>query len=82
MENNMTDNITPTPAPVVAPVTPAVTKGYKTSEFWVTTVTSLVVALNSSGILGAVQIPTGIIQTLVGLAVSYILGRSIVKATA
>jgi len=56
--------------------------GYKTTEFWVTLATSVVTTLNASGILGSVTLPLETIATLAGLAASYVLGRSIVKAKA
>ena len=53
--------------------------GYKTSEFWVTAVTSAVVGLitllNQSGFLHGFQIPDGIVLTIIIPAVSYVLGR-------
>lgn len=53
--------------------------GYKTSEFWVTTITSIVVALNTSGILGSFTLPTEAIATIAGIVASYILSRGVAK---
>jgi hypothetical protein len=54
-------------------------KGYKTSEFWVTTFASIGSILNQAGFLGA-PLPVDAIAYLVGLVAPYVLGRSVIKA--
>lgn len=54
--------------------------GYKTSEFWVVIVTSLLTWLNHSGALGRLQIPVESLDSLITLAITYVLGRTGVKA--
>ena len=58
------------------------TKGYKTSEFWVATMTSIAVILNQSGILGGVVLPIDSIGVIVGIAASYIISRGLAKLNA
>lgn len=53
--------------------------GYKTSEFWVTTVGSLVVALNQSGLLGSVVLPKDAILAIVGAVATYVISRGLAK---
>jgi len=55
------------------------TKGYKTTEFWVTTITSLVVILNQSGILGTFVIPTEAVMSIAGIVASYVISRGVAK---
>ena len=54
--------------------------GYKTSEFWVVIVTSILTWLNHSGALGSLQIPVESLSSLIILAVTYVVGRTGVKA--
>jgi hypothetical protein len=54
-------------------------QGWKTTEFWVTLVTALLVALNQSGILGAIVLPIESIAGVIGVIAPYVLGRSVVK---
>ncbi len=54
--------------------------GYKTSEFWVVIVTSLLTWLNHSGVLGSLEIPVAALDNLIPLAITYILGRTGIKA--
>lgn len=56
-----------------------VTKGYKTSEFWVTLITGLLVSLNQSGILGDVVLPIESLSAVIAVAATYILSRGIAK---
>lgn len=56
--------------------------GYKTSEFWVTVIVGLLVALNQSGILGDFKIPVEAMNDIITLAVSFVLGRFGLKAVA
>jgi hypothetical protein len=55
------------------------TKGYKTSEFWIGTVATVGSILNQSGALGA-PLPVDLISQLLYLVMSYIGGRSAIKA--
>lgn len=58
----------------------ATKSGVKTSEFWLAFVTSAVTLLNQSGILGDFTLPVESIVGVAGVVISYILGRSFVKA--
>ena len=58
------------------------TKGYKTSEFWVATITSIVVILNGSGILGDVVLPVESIGIIAGIVGAYIISRGVSKLNA
>lgn len=58
------------------------TKGYKTSEFWVAVVTSLSTLLNQSGILGDFSLPVESLATIAGIAGAYILSRGVAKLNA
>lgn len=53
--------------------------GYKTTEFWVTLITTLGTLLNQAGILGSVVLPVESIATVGGIVASYVIGRSYVK---
>ena len=53
--------------------------GYKTSEFWVTTISSIAVILNQSGILGGFVLPVEAIATIAGIVGSYVLSRGVAK---
>lgn len=53
--------------------------GWKTSEFWVTTITALAVALNQSGILGTIVLPIETIATIVAGVASYVISRGLAK---
>jgi len=55
------------------------TKGFKTSEFWVTVVVTIATLLNQSGILGSIVLPIETITTIAGVAGSYILSRGLAK---
>jgi len=50
--------------------------GWKTSEFWVTVVSAVVMVLNQG--LG-VNLPVEQITAFAGVVIAYVLGRSIVK---
>lgn len=54
--------------------------GWKTSEFWVTTVTSIVTIINQADL--GFTLPTEAIATIAGLAATYILSRGIAKMKA
>lgn len=54
--------------------------GYKTSEFWVVVITSMLAWLNHSGVLGTIQIPVESLDSLITLSITYVLGRTGVKA--
>lgn len=54
-------------------------QGYKTTEFWTVTVTSIVGLLNQAGILGSVVLPAEALASIAGIVASYVIGRSIVK---
>lgn len=54
--------------------------GYKTSEFWIVVVTSILAWLNHSGALGSIRIPVESLDSLITLAITYVLGRTGVKA--
>ena len=56
--------------------------GYKTSEFWVTAVTSLAMIFNQSGLLGSIVLPLEAIGTVAGLLASYIISRGVAKVNA
>lgn len=53
--------------------------GYKTSEFWVTALTSLFAILNDSGVLHFHLDPNTVYATVAGAA-AYVTSRSAVKA--
>lgn len=57
-------------------------KGIHTSEFWVTTATSLLVALNQSGILGDIVLPIESIVGIVGAVAAYVISRGLAKLNA
>ena len=54
-------------------------RGYKTSEFWVATLTSIAVILNQSGLLGTFVLPVESIGTIAGIVATYILSRGLAK---
>lgn len=56
------------------------TKGYKTSEFWVTTITGLAIMLNQSGLLGSIVLPIESIGVIAAIAFPYIISRGIAKS--
>lgn len=56
--------------------------GYKTTEFWVTVITSVATALNQSGVLGSFSLPTEALATIAGIVASYVLSRGVAKLTA
>lgn len=56
--------------------------GYKTSEFWVVIITSVLTWLNHSGVLGSLEIPVAALDSLIPLAITYIIGRTGIKAVA
>lgn len=56
--------------------------GYKTSEFWVTAVTSLLVTLNQSGVLGSITLPVESIATIAGVIATYVISRGVAKLNA
>lgn len=53
--------------------------GYKTSEFWVTALTSIATVLNQSGVLGSFVLPTEAIATIAGIVASYVISRGLAK---
>lgn len=55
-------------------------KGYKTTEFWVTVVTALVNIANSSGLL-PFQIPVETMITITSGVAAYVLSRGVAKIT-
>lgn len=55
------------------------TKGYKTTEFWVATLSSLAVIANQSGLLGEFILPVEAIATIAGIVGSYVLSRGVAK---
>lgn len=55
--------------------------GWKTTEFWLSVVTSLGVLLNQSGILGALQIPIDGVATIAGVIATYVASRAWTKAS-
>ena len=55
------------------------TKGIKTSEFWVAAVTAIVTLANQSGLLGTVVLPLEAIATVAGIVSTYILSRGLSK---
>lgn len=56
--------------------------GYKTSEFWVTTITSIATVINQSGVLGSFALPVESIATVAGIVATYVLSRGIAKLRA
>lgn len=56
--------------------------GYKTSEFWVTAVTSLLTLINQSGVLGSVVLPVESIAVIGGMVATYVLSRGMAKKPA
>lgn len=58
------------------------TKGYKTTEFWIASLSSVAVILNQSGILGSFVLPVEAIATVAGVIGSYIISRGIAKLNA
>jgi hypothetical protein len=55
--------------------------GYKTTEFWVTVVTSILTLLNQSGFIGT-PLPVEAIAGIVGLVATYALSRGLAKKDA
>jgi len=53
--------------------------GYKTTEFWVTAITSISGLLNQAGILGSVILPVEALASLAAIVASYVIGRSYIK---
>lgn len=53
--------------------------GYKTSEFWVTAITSIATIVNQSGVLETFVLPVEALATIAGLAATYILSRGLAK---
>ena len=58
------------------------TKGYKTTEFWVTTISSVAVILNQSGVLGGFVLPIEAIGTVAGIIGAYVISRGVAKLNA
>lgn len=54
--------------------------GYKTTEFWLAVVTSVATLLNQSGVMGGFTLPVEAVVGVAGVVISYIIGRSAVKA--
>ena len=55
------------------------TKGIKTSEFWVGAVSSLAAIANQSGLLGSFVLPIEALATVAGIIATYILSRGLAK---
>ena len=53
--------------------------GYKTTEFWLTVVTTVVTLLNQSGLLGSIVLPVEGIMTVAGVVSTYIISRGFAK---
>ena len=53
--------------------------GYKTSEFWVMAVTSIVTLLNQSGALGGIVLPIEAIGTVAAMVFGYVVSRGMAK---
>lgn len=53
--------------------------GYKTSEFWVSAISSIALVLNQSGILGEFVLPIEAIGTIAGIIASYVISRGVAK---
>lgn len=56
--------------------------GYKTTEFWVTTLSSIAVILNQSGLLGSFVLPVEAIATVAGIIGAYVISRGVAKLNA
>jgi len=55
------------------------TKGMKTSEFWVTVFVTIVGLVNQSGALGSFTIPTESLTPIVAIIASYVVSRGLAK---
>ena len=53
--------------------------GYKTTEFWLASVASIITILNESGVLGGFLLPTEAIMSIAGIVVAYITARTVIK---
>lgn len=53
--------------------------GWKTSEFWVTTLTAIATILNQSGILGSFTLPIEAIGTISAVIGAYVISRGLAK---
>jgi len=53
--------------------------GYKTTEFWVVTLSTLLTILNQSGSIGERPMPIGTVLSISSVVIIYTLGRSLVK---
>jgi len=56
------------------------TKGYKTTEFWAATITSLGVIANQSGLLGSFVLPVEALAAIAVMVSGYIISRGLAKA--
>lgn len=54
-------------------------QGYKTTEFWVTSITSLATILNQSGLLGSIVLPIEAVSSIAAIVVGYAISRGIAK---
>lgn len=54
-------------------------KGYKTTEFWLTALGSLLTLANQSGLVGA-PLPTEAVMSVAGMLAAYVGSRGIAKA--
>jgi len=55
------------------------TKGYKTSEFWVMAITSLGTIFNQSGLLGSVVLPIEALGAVAAMVFGYVVSRGVAK---
>jgi hypothetical protein len=53
--------------------------GYKTSEFWITSITAIGTIINQSGLLGGAALPIEAIATIAGIVASYVISRGVAK---
>lgn len=53
-------------------------KGYKTSEFWLTAMGSLLTLANQSGFIG-VPLPTDAVMSMAGMLAAYVGSRGLAK---
>jgi hypothetical protein len=52
--------------------------GYKTTEFWMAAIASVLTILNQSGAIGH-AIPTDAVLSIAGLVAAYVASRAVVK---
>ncbi len=56
--------------------------GYKTSEFWVASITAIATIANQSGLLGSFALPIESIGVISGIIATYVISRGIAKLNA